>query len=319
MPRVMTGQFPKSFASFRYFLIVSTGLAWPPVATPQQILQETSHALTHHVAGTRSALQGGLGVWAPPDVDRAVPPVAAGLSCSLPEVLQQASRGVKEFVDNLEKFTATEQIEQWELDGLGKVRKSQVLTVDYFASIGEVRPGTLSVEEARNGSTSPESLHAKYLALGLPAIALIFHPYYVDDFKMTCEGLGQWHGRPAWQVRFQQRPDRRSRIRAYRVGGYWVPVKVKGRAWIAADANQILSLQTNLVEPLPQIRLRSESLTIQYGPAKFRNRNLELWLPKSAEVYFDLQGRRYHHRHSFSNFLLFSVDTRQEIQPPKEP
>jgi hypothetical protein len=28
--------------------------------------------------------------------------------------------------------------------------------------------------------------------MGLPAMALIFHPLFASDFKFVCEGMGQW-------------------------------------------------------------------------------------------------------------------------------
>jgi hypothetical protein len=49
------------------------------------------------------------------------------------------------------------------------------------------------------------------------------------------------------------------------------------------------------------------------------SKSLQLWLPKSADWYGSLNGRRFHRRHIFSGFLLFSVDDRQEISAPVEP
>jgi hypothetical protein len=49
---------------------------------------------------------------------------------------------------------------------------------------------------------------------------------------------------------------------------------------------------------------------------KFRKGNEQLWLPQSAELFFDLGGRRIHRRHHFSNYLLFSVDENQKIAAP---
>ncbi len=130
---------------------------------------------------------------------------------------------------------------------------------------------------------------------------------------ITCEGLGQWQGQPAWQVRFQQRPDRPIRIRGYRVGGHWYPVKLKGCAWIAADSFQLLHLESDLLEPVPEIHLLSEHLAIEYRPVRFQKQKLELWLPQSANLYVDLVSLRYYRRHSFSDFQLFSVDVTQQI------
>ena len=96
-------------------------------------------------------------------------------------------------------------------------------------------------------------------------------------------------------------------------------VKLKVRAWIATDTYQVVRLETDLAEEIPAIRLRTEHLTVEYGPVQFQKRSVELWLPESAELYLDFRGRHLHRRHSFSNFLLFSVDTSQRIREPLTP
>ena len=257
--------------------------------------------------------------WAPADVDAAVPPVAPDTPCSLPEVLSGASRQVKELVNNLQQFTATEWLEHEEVDGSGKASRRETRTFTYLAAIEQIRPGMLSVDEYRNGARSLEEFPARIATSGLAASALIFHPYYVEDFEMTCEGLGQWRGQPAWQVHFRQRNDRPSRFRVYRVKQVVYPVKLKGRAWIAADTLQVVRLETDLAEKIPAIRLQRDHLTVDYRPVQFQKRGVELWLPESVELYFDFKGHRYHRRHSFSDFFLFSVDVSQQIQPPQTP
>jgi hypothetical protein len=56
---------------------------------------------------------------------------------------------------------------------------------------------------------------------------------------------------------------------------------------------------------------------VEYGPVRFRDRDVQLWLPQSAEVYSDWRGKRMHRRHSFSDYLLFSVDEKQRIAEPQ--
>ncbi|HJY86071.1 MAG TPA: hypothetical protein VKE24_04465, partial [Candidatus Acidoferrales bacterium] len=245
--------------------------------------------------------------------------VALDTPCSLPEVLSAASGRVKELVTNLQQFTATEWLEHGEVDDSGKEYRRETRTFTYLAGIEQTRPGMLSVDEYRNGAASLEAFPARLATMGLAALALIFHPYYVTDFEMSCEGLGQWRGQPAWQVHFRQRDDRPSRVLSYHVNHLGYPVKLKGRAWIAADTYQVLRLETDLAEEIPAIRLRSEHLAIEYRPVQFQKRRVELWLPESAELYFDYKGHRYHRRHSFSDFQLFSVDTSQQIQQPQTP
>ncbi len=244
---------------------------------------------------------------APPDVDEAVPVVETSVSCPLPQVLQAASQRITEFMANLERFTASERIEHEEFDLAGKPRGLQLRTLNYLVTIREIRPGMLSVDESRNGSGSLDVFPAYLATTGLPALALMFHPYYVEDFQTSCEGLGQAGGQSAWQIRFEQRSDRPSRIRNYRVEDRLFPVRLKGRVWIAPGTYQIVRLETDLVAPIREIRLEREHLAVEYRPVDFPRGNVQLWLPESAELYLYYRGHRYHRRHTFSDFRVFSV------------
>jgi hypothetical protein len=150
-------------------------------------------------------------------------------------------------------------------------------------------------------------------------MVLIFHPRFAKNYEMTCEGLARSSGRLAWQVHFRQRKDRPNELRSYKLGpmGPTYPVAVKGRAWIAADGYEILRMETDLVAPLPEIRLVADHIAVEYGPVTFRSGTTKMWLPQSAEVFYDWKGRRVHRQHRFSNYLLFSVDDRQKISAPK--
>jgi hypothetical protein len=120
-------------------------------------------------------------------------------------------------------------------------------------------------------------------------------------------------------VHFKQREDKESRIRRYRMGGHVFPIALKGRAWIDANTFQVVRLETDLRETHPQLRLNSEHLVMEYGPVRFKNRNEELWLPSSADYYAILRGHQFHRRHSFTDYVLFSIDDKQRIgEPPKE-
>ncbi len=246
--------------------------------------------------------------------DKVNPPVNADVSCPLPQVLQSAGERMKELVRNLQQFTAVELVEHGQL-GKPSWRTPETVKFEYVAELHEAGAGVLYIYETRSGA--PNSFPGGVADNGLPAMALIFHPYFVDEYTMSCDGLSQWEGRPAWQVSFQQRPDRPARIRSYLVSGRLFPVKVKGRAWIATDQFQLLHLETDLLDPIPEIRLIKEHVEVDYDPVRFKRSDMELWLPSTADVLMDFQGRTYHNRHSFSNFLLFSVDVDQKIAEPK--
>jgi hypothetical protein len=95
-------------------------------------------------------------------------------------------------------------------------------------------------------------------------------------------------------------------------------VNLKGRAWISADKFQIVRVESEMVSPMPKIRLLSEHQIVEYGPVHFQKRDLDLWLPKSADLYFDFRRHRYFRRHSFDHFMLFGVDSEEKRSAPKE-
>jgi Flp pilus assembly protein TadD len=257
--------------------------------------------------------------WAPPDIDAVVPTVADRVPCSLEEVLGGARRQIQRLLDNFERFTAKERIEHQEIDRQGNPGVVRAREFDYLAVIARPRPGTLFVEESRDGREALEDFPTGLASRGLAGMAVyLFHPMYTDDFQFTCEGLGPWRGQAAWQVRFEQRADRPSRIRVWRVRHRVFPVKLKGRVWIGANTYQVAHIETELMGTVPEIQLAREHLTIDYGPVQFEHRQAQLWLPWRAELFLEFRGRRYHHRHEFRDYLLYSVDTTHTIESPKK-
>jgi tetratricopeptide (TPR) repeat protein len=257
--------------------------------------------------------------WLPAGIDDAVPPVEPGVACRLDEIVEKTGQRLQELVSNVERFTATESVEHQAINKWGFAAAPETAKYDYVVSIDEIRRGMLSVQEFRQVRHASPDFPQSVESNGLPALVLIFHPYYLSNYETTCEGLARWNGRLAWQVHFQQRSDRPSLVRAYRIGmqGQSHPVALKGRAWIDADSHQIVRLETDLVAPMPEIRLITDRIAIEYGPVHFRGGAIEMWLPQNVDIYNDWRGRRARRRHTFSNYLLFSVDDKQRISAPK--
>jgi len=257
--------------------------------------------------------------WLPPDVDASVPAVEPGSACALDDVVAKAGKQLLVLVADVDRFAATESLTHETINRLGLSSAPEKRKFDYVASIREVKPGYLISEEYRLADGSPAVFPDGVATNGLPAMVLIFHPYNAPNFEMTCEGLARWNGGLAWQIHFKQRPDKPNTIKSYRIGadGPSYPVALKGRAWISADTFQIVRMETDLVSPVPQIRLFADHTMIEYGPVKFAKGNVSMWLPQSAEVYYDWRGRRTHRRHSFSKYMLFAVDDKQKISAPK--
>jgi len=257
--------------------------------------------------------------WLPSEMDLRGSVAESPGSCDIGEILQKTGERQREFVQNVEKYTATESLSHQSIDKRGFVSSTQTMQFFYTATIEEIRSGTLSVEEFRNGKRGSFASNL-IIPLGLPSLVLIFHPYYAGDYAMTCEGLVQRNSVEAFQVHFLQREDKPSRMRNYRSGsnGKIYPVPLKGRAWIDAKTFNVLAMELAIVTAVPEIQLVTDRTMIDYAPVRFEKGHAELWLPKSAEFYYDWKGKRGHWHHGFTEYLLFAVEDKQRVQAPKE-
>jgi tetratricopeptide (TPR) repeat protein len=261
----------------------------------------------------------GRSTWMPPDIDESIPPVEPGASCQIDEVVRNAGARMQELIRNVDRFTATEAVTHEIINKKGSASPAETAKFDYMVSIEALRGGFLNVEEFRTIKASSPGFPGSTVTNGLPAMVLAFHPRFANNYEMSCEGLARASGQLAWQVHFRQRKDRPNELRRYKLGGDGpsYPVAVKGRAWISAGSYQIVRMETDLVAPLPEIRLAADHIAVEYGPVHFQSGALDMWLPQTADVFYQWQGQRVHRRHSFSHYLLFSVDDKQRISTPK--
>jgi hypothetical protein len=257
--------------------------------------------------------------WDPPQVDDPVPSLSTTPPCDLHDVLQQAGRHAGQLVDLLQNFDAHEHLRFEQTDRLGMSEMFLTENFDYLVDFGEPS-GPLQVQETRTPLAGSDNAHlSTTVDKGLPVLALIFYPVMQADYEMRCEGLTQWNKQPAWVVYFRQVDGIRPRTLSLGTDANVFPVSLKGRAWIAVDSGQIMHLETNLVKAIPIIELRANAVSIDYAPVAFSSRHIELWLPKSAVAYTDYGKRRTIIEHTFSDFQLFSVQTQQVIDQPKQP
>ena len=255
--------------------------------------------------------------WQPAGIDAIKLSIAQGTTCPLEKVINESGKRVQELVENVTRFAAVENLFHQRLDAYGLPVRTETRKFNYVASISEQQSGVLSVDEYRADKLELSGYPDQIASSGFATLALVFHPQMRGNFEMKCEGLGDWRGQPTWLVRFQQRDDRPNLTHSYKVGTVIYPVKLKGRAWITASTFQIARMEAEMVKPMPEIQLLSEHQVVEYGPIPFVKRNTTLWLPKSAEIYFDFRRHRYYRRHSFDHYMLFAVDSDEKAKPPK--
>jgi VWFA-related protein len=260
-------------------------------------------------------------LWDPPNLDGSLHSHSSSTPCLLTDVLEQAGTRANELVTNLQNFTAQEKIEYQLRSSVAHVLQGGTGNFDYTVVFGQ-HPEGLAVQESRSLEHGTRAFPFSIQDVGLPEMALIFLPEFQGDYEMKCEGAAEWNGRTAWVLRFQQRKDRPGHTASFNVKGIAYPAKLKGRAWISqdtsADSGEVLHLETSLMEAIPAANVRQMYLSVDYAPVQFRTQNTRVWLPHDADAYGDFGDHYTIAHHTFTNFLLFSIQTDQIIEKPRE-
>lgn len=256
--------------------------------------------------------------WNPPHVDARVPGFSTTPPCSLPDVLRQTGKRAAELVDHLQNFIAHERI-RYKLIGRSGIPLSLAAKFDYLVDFGGQSQVPKVHETRKPLDGTDDGRLSSIVDKGLPVLALIFYPDLQRDYEMRCEGSTQWKNQPAWVIHFRQIKGKPARTSGMEFDSKVYPVSLKGRAWIAAESGQVMHLETNLVNDIPEIDLEVNATSVDYAPVKFQSQNVEIWLPQFAVAYTDFARRRVIIEHTFSDFQLFSVQTQESIQKPKVP
>jgi hypothetical protein len=255
--------------------------------------------------------------WAPPQVDAPVRSHDSSGPCALTDVLGQAATAANNLYDNLQSFTAQEDIEFESQYHSGIVQDSRKGTFNYIVTF-QPSPAGMSMQENRQATRGSHLFGDSTEDVGLPEMVLMFLPEIQSDYEMTCEATAEWKGRRANVVHFVSRKDKTSRTLSFRSkGGKLYPARIKGRAWISADSGEVLHFEAGLMGEITQISVRDWYIVIDYAPVQFHDQNVRMLLPQSVDAYCEFNDHRTISYHTFTNFLLFSVQTGQSIANPK--
>ncbi len=258
--------------------------------------------------------------WAPPDVDSKDYPTAQGISCKADEVLDQAERRLNTQLLNFEKFTATEHVVHQEVERTGVVDETKEKTFSYIVFVYPYAGNSLYLEESRDGGSSYSAFPTSMVTTGINSLGVaLLQPVNREGFVFSCEGLANVGGQAAWQLRFEEKKDGTASIRRWRTNKATYNVRVRGRVWLSSTSYDMMQIETDLLEPIRDLNLTRDHLEVNYGPVSFQGGKQWLWLPLHADMYMEYRGRRYHHRHYLSEYMLFGVDDMQKIGAPKVP
>lgn len=260
--------------------------------------------------------------WAPGDIDSTEYRLASDAPCQSDDVLARAYHRMRAQMGNFEKFTATERIEHQEIDRYGMPGPPRTREFSYIVFVHPFKEHSVYLEESRTTTSNATDFPTSLATTGLNGLGVsLLQPAFQVEFVYKCEGLTSLRGKAAWQIRFEENMTGvgAGAVREWRKNGLLYDIPIKGRIWVAASSFDLLRVETDLINPIEKLELTRDHLTVDYGPVSFQNGAASLWLPWSAEMYMELHGKRYHHKHFLTDYLLFEVDTSNKIRKPKDP
>jgi Flp pilus assembly protein TadD len=259
--------------------------------------------------------------WAPPDTDSVVYEVAPNANCKTDAILDSALHRLNSDLMNFEKFSATEHIERQDIDRYGWPGPMRTHDYPYIVFVYPLGAKSFYVREFRSGDDDTPSASETITSTNLNSMGVnVLQPFYRQRFDYSCEGLSNVRGQAAWQIRFVEKRDAKGEgVRIWQLNYETYDVPVKGRIWVSSASFAVLRVETDLREPVRgRLELTKDHLLVDYGPVDFVTGDKQLWLPWSADHYMERGGKRYHHRHLLSNYLLFNVDTTHKVGKPGE-
>jgi hypothetical protein len=115
-------------------------------------------------------------------------------------------------------------------------------------------------------------------------------------------------------VAFAQNPDALEYTTLFNMKGASVTLRHQGIAWIDPETFQIVRLRTDLLEPFFELGLMQTTTEISYNEVQFTSSATPLWLPREVLVTIRWNGKNFSNRHRYSDYRLFTVETREKTE-----
>ncbi|HEV2425527.1 MAG TPA: hypothetical protein VGZ29_11930 [Terriglobia bacterium] len=155
------------------------------------------------------------------------------------------------------------------------------------------------------------------LTSGFTSASLIFHPAYQAQSEFRYLGRETVDGVDAYVLAFAQLPAKSKLYGTFKDGNNFVTTFTQGLAWINPQTYEILRLRTDLLKPLPDVKLSRQTTDINYGEVHFKGVDGAFWLPHDVTVTVSWDGRNLRNEHQYSGFRVFNVASTEKVSKPK--
>jgi hypothetical protein len=187
-----------------------------------------------------------------------------------------------------------------------------------------VLPGkTVSWEEIRTDSKGrplpADSMPgSSFLTSGHAGLAIFLHPLYQVSSRFRI--LGRQRKEPnAWVIAFAQKPEEGTPAGIFESELMKTKARTlyQGLAWIDSSTHQIVGMRTDLLAPRRDVKLARQTTEVWYQEVHFANVPQLFRLPREVLVTIEYNGQTFRNRHSYSDYVVFSVESRDKLEQPK--
>lgn len=231
----------------------------------------------------------------------------------LDKVLDQTSRQVTAFLDEVSDVKCTEEVTQTKLSPSGKPQYTERGTYDYLILLSggndelQLNESRLAVAEPRKTRNMP-----MLISNGFSMLFLIFHPFYRSSFHFELEGEDVLDGQKLLRIGFQHHPGSRTPA-ALAVRGREYPLDLAGTAWIDLATGAIARIDATVGRDMQDVGMKKFSASVEYAPIRLPGWKQAYRFPVLATV--DVESLRQHWRneHRFTAYKRFMVDTQEAV------
>jgi tetratricopeptide (TPR) repeat protein len=236
-------------------------------------------------------------------------------------ILSAVGEYVSRFFANLLNVSAEEEVQMEKLNAEGRPTSSKKSGYLYLC-LGEPEDRTPTLHEFRSDQKGNEisitGLDEGYmLTAGFVSAPMLFHPAQQRGSSFRLLGYQKLNGRDAIVIAYAQIPGQARIFGTFRSGKNIGTTFKQGIAWIDKENYQVLRLVSDLLVPLPQVKLEKLSTQIDFAEFSLDDMNEKLRMPAHVVVTVHSNGKALRNTHSYSDFKLFSVEASQKIAKPK--
>lgn len=223
----------------------------------------------------------------------------------------QAQKQVVKYISELANLHCKESVTQEKLSSSGHVQTTERSSYDYLVMMeGNGDDFQLNESRLETKAGSHKSL-PMLVTNGFSTLLLVFHPYYSGAFEFTQGPEEVVNGIPTSTVLFKHIHGQRT-LAALALRNREFPLELQGTAWLDKNTGEVLKMESNLIDDMSDIGLRSLKVHVDYRQIHLGGNTGTMTLPVLATVEVATPRQHWRNTHTFTDYKVFGAQAEQD-------